>query len=138
MRTQVMDTACLSPTLDISRITSIWQENAEFSPDKTSLSLTLSWTTSNNPSDPIDHCNIYSSTIIGDQDSSTSSSSWQSEFVFLGRAYATSFRVKDLYILSADLNEAALSLEFHVQPVTMSRWKLAVQDSPGLIIKILP
>lgn len=131
---QVIDTACLSSSFDFSRITNIYQENAKFSSDKSFLSLTLAWSCSNNPSDPIDHCNIYCSTILD----ASSSSPWQSEFVFLGRAYGTCFRVKDLYINCTDVSTTPLSLEFHVQPVTMSRWKLAVQDSPGLLLKILP
>ena len=131
---QVIDAACLSPSFDFSRITNVWQENAEFSLDKTSLSLTLGWSCSNNPADPIDHCNIYCSTILD----ASSSSPWQSELIFLGRAYGSFFRVKDLYISCTDLHKTPLALEFHVQSVTMSRWKLAVQDTPGLLVKILP
>ena len=131
---QVINTACLSSSFDFSRITNIYQEDAKFSLDKCSVSLTLAWSCSNNPSDPIDHSNIYCSTILD----ASSSSPWQSEFIFLGRAYGTRFRVKDLYISCVDVNETPIALEFHVQPVTMSRWKLAVQDSPGLLVKILP
>ena len=94
-----------------SKITRLWREDAEVSYDNNSLSLTLVWSVSNNPSDPIDHCNIYTSTIIEDKDSSASSP-WQSQLVFLGRAYGTSFRVKDLNILNCDLIKCTLSLEF--------------------------
>ena len=120
-----------------SKITRLWREDAEVSYDNNSLSLTLVWSVSNNPSDPIDHCNIYTSTIIEDKDSSASSP-WQSQLVFLGRAYGTSFRVKDLNILTCDLSKCTLSLEFRVQPVTISRLKLSANESPGLILKILP
>lgn len=133
---QVMDTSCLLPLFKFSKITRLWQEDAKVSYDNNLLSLTLMWSVSNNPSDPIDHCNIYTSTIIEDKNSSVSSP-WQSQLVFLGRAYETSFRVKDLNILSADLKKSNLSLEFRVQPVTVSRLKLSAKDSPGLIVKIL-
>lgn len=133
---QVMDTSCLLPLFKFSKITRLWQEDAKVSYDNNLLSLTLMWSVSNNPSDPIDHCNIYTSTIIEDKNSSVSSP-WQSQLVFLGRAYETSFRVKDLNILSADLKKSTLSLEFRVQPVTVSRLKLSAKDSPGLIVKIL-
>lgn len=133
---QVLDTCCLSSSFKFSKITRLWQENAKVSFDKHMLSLTLVWSVSNNPSDPIDHCNIYTSTVIEDKSSSTSSP-WQSQLVFLGRAYGTSFRVKDLNILNTDLNKSTLSLEFRIQPVTMSRLKLSAKHSPGLILKIL-
>ena len=132
----MLDTCCLSPSFKFSKITRLWQENAKVSFDKHLLSLTLVWSVSNNPSDPIDHCNIYISTIIEDKNSSTLSP-WQSQLVFLGRAYGTSFRVNDMNILSTDLNKSMLSLEFRVQPVTMSRLKLSAEHSPGLILKIL-
>ena len=131
-----MDTCCLSPLFKFSKITRLWQEDANVSYDNKLLSLTLMWSVSNNPSDPIDHCNIYTSTIIEDKNS-LSLSPWQSQLVFLGRAYGTSFRVKDLNVLSADLSKSALSLEFRVQSVTVSRLKLGAKDSPGLIVKIL-
>ena len=131
-----MDTSCLSPLFNFSRITRLWQEDMKVSYENKLLSLTLVWSVSNNPSDPIDHCNIYTSTIIEDKNPSVSSP-WQSQLVFLGRAYGTSFRVKDLNILNCDLNKSTLSLEFRVQPVTVSRLKLSAKESPGLILQIL-
>ena len=131
-----MDTCCLSPLFNLSRITRLWQEDVKVSYENKLLSLTFVWSTSNNPSDPIDHCNIYTSTIIEDKNPSASSP-WQSQLVFLGRAYGTSFRVNNLNILDCDLNKSTLSLEFRVQPVTVSRLKLSAKESPGLILKIL-
>ena len=131
-----MDTSCLSPLFNFSRITRLWQEDMKVSYENKLLSLTFVWSVSNNPSDPIDHCNIYTSTIIEDKNPSVSSP-WQSQLVFLGRAYGTSFRVKDLNILNCDLNKSTLSLEFRVQPVTVSRLKLSAKESPGLILQIL-
>ena len=133
---QVMDTSCLSPLFNFSRITRLWQEDMKVSYEHKLLSLTFVWSVSNNPSDPIDHCSIYTSTIIEDKNPSASSP-WQSQLVFLGRAYGTSFRVKDLNILNCDLNKSTLSLEFRVQPVTVSRLKLGAKESPGLILQIL-
>ena len=131
-----MDTSCLSPLFNFSRITRLWQEDMKVSYENKLLSLTFVWSVSNNPSDPIDHCNIYTSTIIEDK-SPSASSPWQSQLVFLGRAYGTSFRVKDLNVLNCDLNKSTLSLEFRIQPVTVSRLKLSAKESPGLILKIL-
>ena len=131
-----MDTCCLSPLFNLSRITRLWQEDVKVSYENKLLSLTFVWSMSNNPSDPIDHCNIYTSTIIEDKNPSASSP-WQSQLVFLGRAYGTSFRVNNLNILDCDLNKSTLSLEFRVQPVTVSRLKLSAKESPGLILKIL-
>lgn len=131
-----MDTCCLSPLFNLSRITRLWQEDVKVSYENKLLSLTFVWSVSNNPSDPIDHCNIYTSTIIEDKNPSASSP-WQSQLVFLGRAYGTSFRVNNLNILDCDLNKSTLSLEFRIQPVTVSRLKLSAKESPGLILKIL-
>ena len=131
-----MDTCCLSPLFNLSRITRLWQEDIKVSYENKLLSLTFVWSVSNNPSDPIDHCNIYTSTIIEDKNPSASSP-WQSQLVFLGRAYGTSFRVNNLNILDCDLNKSTLSLEFRIQPVTVSRLKLSAKESPGLILKIL-
>ena len=132
----MMDTCCLSPLFNLSRITRLWQEDVKVSYENKLLSLTFVWSVSNNPSDPIDHCNIYTSTIIEDKNPSASSP-WQSQLVFLGRAYGTSFRVNNLNILDCDLNKSTLSLEFRIQPVTVSRLKLSAKESPGLILKIL-
>ena len=128
-----MDTTFLSPSFEFSRITNVWQDNSEYSVDNNTVSLTLLWSVFNNPLDPIDHCNIFTSTIIDE----LGHHPWQTQFVFLGKAHGTCFRIKDLYIASLDLSKTSLSLEFRVQPVTQSRWKLAVPDSPVLIVKIL-
>ena len=112
----------------------MWQENSEFSLKNTTLSLTLVWSVLNNASDPIDHCNVYTSTMIDE----VGHHSWQTEFVFLGRAHGTRFRIKDLFIACMDLRKTSLSIEFRVQPVMLSRWKVAVSNSPRLLVKILP
>lgn len=130
-----MDTCFIKPLFKFSKLTKMWYKDAKVSSDKKSLSLTLVWSMLNNSSDPIDHCNIYTSTSIEDI---PSSSPWQSQLVFLGRAYGTSFRVNDLKIFSAGLHKNTLSLKFHVQPVTVSRLKVNPKDSPELILKILP
>ncbi|KAL5460142.1 hypothetical protein EMCRGX_G033569 [Ephydatia muelleri] len=104
---------------------------------ETALTFTLKWIVHNsNCSDPVDHCNVYTRHIFGD---TYDENSWKSDYVFLGRAYNNCFKVIDLYILSNTTGtEGGSTVELIVQPVTQMRWKLSIEESPNLAVRITP
>jgi len=63
---------------------------------------------------------------------------WKSDYVFIGRAYASCFRVTNLYMLSPNLEESPFSIEFRVQPVSCSRRKPRVEESECLLVEVNP
>lgn len=119
---QVLDSRCLSPHSKMSSVSNIWCHDIKVSSDGQRASLTLSWQAVDSPRDPIDHCNIYLSSIISEKSRETDIP-WKSERAFLGRSYVKSFRVSELYLLVSKDSENSVVFEFCVQPVTASRCK---------------
>ena len=137
---QILDPRCVSPDLNPSTITNIHCQDIQcyrchqhHQCTNDTLSLTLKWLTIDNTVDPVEHCNIYSSCIIGNLDDRASC--WQSDYVYLGRAYASCFRVIGLDLLGSDLE---FSFEFRVQPVTFSQRKPGVEESPCIVVQVTP
>ncbi len=124
---QLMPTCVLSANYEVL---SIWSHSYQFSEDKNTVSLTLSWLSTCDDSDPIEHYNIYTSVVMADSDQS----SWRSENVYRGRAYSTSYRLTDIFLLSVNRSEASLCII--VQPVTISQRKPPVCDCPRLNIEL--
>lgn len=105
----------------------------QFAKDGQTVSFTLSWQPISSEDDPIDHCNIYLSSIITDRVSTP----WRSEYVFQGRCYSKScYRVTDLHLLSppAESGGGRVSFEFFVQAVLASRSKLPISDCPSIVV----
>lgn len=139
----MIDSQVLSRRAELSFVSNICCYDVKLSDDRLTVSLTLSWHSSYSPSDPIDHCNIYLSSIISDQPPSRDATPWRSDYVFLGRSYSKCYRVTDLHLLcppppSPSPSEAVTSrvvFEFSVQPVTVSLCKQAVQDCQALAVE---
>ena len=138
---QVIDSQHWSPKSDISFISNVWCHDYKFSSDGQSVSFTLSWEPISTPCDPIDHCNIYLSSVIMEGDivadgSPQAAPHWKSDYVFLGRSYAkTCYRVMNLYLLGPGKGEqqaggCVILFEFRVQSVLASHCKLSVNDCP--------
>ena len=103
--------------------------------DNSTFSLTLSWTPFNNPIDPIDHCNVYATCLLGREKEGVS---WEGECVYLGTAYANCYRVCSMHILSRDLEEQPFGLKLVVQTVTKSRRKPSVHNADTLVVCFKP
>jgi hypothetical protein len=97
------------------------------------ISLTLKWTVSNNHADPITHCNVYATTLLGGFEEEEGTS-WNGEPIYLGSAYASSYRVCNMHMLSSNLKEQPFGLELRVQPVTLSRRKPSVDDADSITV----
>ncbi len=69
---QLMPTCVLSANYEVL---SIWIHSYQFSEDKNTVSLTLSWLSTCDNSDPIEYYNIYTSVVMADSDQS----SWRSD-----------------------------------------------------------
>ncbi len=117
-----MPTHLLSASYEVLNI---WSHSYVLSEDQSSVSLTLSWLSTHADSDPIQHYNIYTSAAIDD----SNQSSWRSEYIYRGRAYSTSYRLTDVYLLRVN---SLASLTLVVQPVTASQRKLSVSKCPRL------
>lgn len=139
---QILDAGCVSCTRVPSIISSLNCIDIYFKKQQSTLSLTLSWLTSGSELDPIDHCNIFVSIMIGsvrDRQHQVKRES-ETDFVFLGRAYCNCFRVVDFAVpfVSAShdggTDGVSVSLEFRVQPVTTSRQKLAVHLTHSVLL----
>ena len=128
---QLLEPSWLSPT---SRPSSIRRLRCQDAHCSNGLSFTLTWLTVNNPADPIDHCNIYSTCVIGNQGDELPV--WQTEAVFLGRAYTECFHVAGLPLFTPDLGSSAVSYEIRAQPVSVSRRKSSVVNSPCLVVHL--
>ena len=111
-----------------------------FNKHKSALSLTLSWQRGDGQLDPIDHCNVFASVKDKSVVCHPLERKSEAKFVFLGRAYSNCFRVVDfaLPFVSASNGDDSNSvvLEFRVQPVTVSRQKLAVSLTHKLQIQL--
>ncbi len=109
-------------------VVNIWSHSYQFSGDNNTVSFTLSWLSSYDESDPIEHYNIYTSVIVvgGEQ------SSWTSGNIYRGRAYATSYRLTDVFLLRVN---SKASLCVIVQPVTVSQRKCSLCNCPRLNIE---
>ena len=133
---QVLNPSCISSTLPLSSISNLECQDVICTKSDSTIALTLTWVMMNSRVDPIDHCNIYCSSMVGNQQEEDDT--WKSDYVFLGRAHGSCFRVTNLYMLSQNLEESPFSLEFRVQQVTSSRRKPRVEDSACLLVKITP
>ena len=101
------------------------------------ISFTLKWTVSNNHVDPITHCYVYATTLLGDSEAKEGTS-WNGEPVYLGSAYASCYRVCSMHMLSNNLKEQPFGLELRVQPVTLSRRKPSVDDADSITVWFSP
>ena len=134
---QVLNPSCISSTLPLSSISNLECQDVICTKSDSTIALTLTWVMVNSCVDPIDHCNIYCSSMVGNHQEEDDT--WKSDYVFLGRAHGSCFRVTNLYMLSQNLEESPFSLEFRVQQVTSSRRKPRVEeDSVCLLVKITP
>ena len=126
-----MNADCISPDETPSHIENLHYLDLDLHVlmDKT-VSLTLKWTTLNNSIDPITHCNIYASNLLGTK----GCPSWNGDHIYLGMAHANCFRVCCLHILSNNLKEQPFGFEFKVQPVTSSRRKPSIDNSNSLTV----
>ena len=97
------------------------------------ISLTLKWTVSNNPVDPISHCNVYATSLLGGS-GEAEGASWTGERIYLGSAYASCYRVHGMHMLSSDLKEQPFGLGFRVQSVTIGRRKPSVDDADSITV----
>ena len=128
---QVLNPSCISSTLPLSSISNLECQDVICTKSDSTIALTLTWVMVR-----IDHCNIYCSSMVGNHQEEDDT--WKSDYVFLGRAHGSCFRVTNLYMLSQNLEESPFSLEFRVQQVTSSRRKPRVEDSVCLLVKITP
>lgn len=133
---QILNPTCISSAFPLSSISDLECQDVKCTLSDSTIALTLRWVATNNRVDPIEHCNIYCSSMIGNhQDKETT---WKSDYVFIGRAYASCFRVTNLYMLSPNLEESPFSIEFRVQPVSCSRRKPRVEESECLLVEVNP
>ena len=130
-----MDTKCLSLEESPSFIHNLHCNDIIISESNT-ISLTLNWTVSNNSVDPIAHCNVYVTCLLGKPDGT--SSCWSGDSVYLGFACANCFRVCDMHLLSSDLKQQPFGLKFRVQAVTLARRMPNVEDSDCLAVWFSP
>ena len=132
---QILDIKCLSLEKEPSFIRNLHCTDVTVSKTNT-ISLTLNWTNSNNPVDPIDHCNLYATCLLGSPEKE--GSCWQGQCIYLGSAYANCFRACGLHLLSGDLKEQPFGLKFRVQSVTAARRKPSVEDADRLVVWFCP
>lgn len=133
---QILNPTCISSAFPLSSISNLECQDVKCTLSDSTIALTLRWVATNSRVDPIEHCNIYCSSMIGNrQDKETT---WKSDYVFIGRAYASCFRVTNLYMLSPNLEESPFSIEFRVQPVSCSRRKPRVEESECLLVEVNP
>lgn len=130
MSLQILDVRCVSLEDKPSYIHNLHCTDLVVS-DGNTASLTLNWTPSNNPMDPIDHCYVYTTCLLGRENEEDL---WQGECVYLGTAYANCYRVCSMHILSHDLKEQPFGLRLVVQAVTESRRKPSVSDADSLVV----
>lgn len=131
----MIDSHSLSPKSELSIISNIWSHDFHFSSDHQTVSFSLSWQALSSSSDPIDHCNIFLSTVVSESLQDAAVRPWKSEHVFLGRSYTTSYLVTDLYLLSVSGNEGSrVAFEFYVQAVTASGCKLVTDECKLLVV----
>lgn len=128
-----MNAECVSPNEKPSYIENLGFLDLNVSMHNT-VSLTLKWTTLNNPIDPITHCNVYASNLLG----IAKDTRWKGENIYLGAAYANCFRVHCMHMLTNDLKEQLFGLEFKVQPVTSARRKPSVDNADSITVWFNP
>ena len=87
--------------------------------------------------DPITHCNIYSTSLLA-VSNETQIHAWKGERIYLGTAYANSFRVTQMHILSSDLRKQPFGLELRVQLVTLARRKHNVKYADSITVWFTP
>lgn len=126
-----MNPSFISPTSRPSTIGNLDYEDAVYNSSTGKLSVTLCWEAYNSPIDPVEHVNVYS--IVED------GSGWESDAVFIGRAYVTRFRVIKLDLpASAESDSGRVMVKFQLQPVTVTRQKSPIKSSPLLTLSLIP
>ena len=98
-----------------------------------SVSLTLKWTHLKNTVDPITHCNVYATSLLGES-CGKEVMTWKGECIFLGSAFTNCFRVCGMHILSNDLKKQPFGIEFRLQAVTYSRRKPSVNNADSITV----
>ena len=67
------------------------------------------------------------------------SSSWKSEYIFLGKSYTRCFFISNLFLLfGSDAVGSHAFFEFRVQPVCASHRKPAIKDSRCIVVNFKP
>ena len=127
-----MNPRSVSPTSLPSTIGNLDYEDAVCNSSTGKLSVTLRWEAYNSPIDPVEHVNVYSTVEMIEKDNS----GWESDAIFIGRAYGTRFRVikMDLPVSS----DGMVIVKFQLQPVTVSRQKPPIKSSPLLRLSFKP
>ena len=127
---QIFDAECVSTESMPSIIYSLECIDMHFNKHKSALSLTLSWQRGDSQLDPIDHSNIFASVMDQSVVCHPLERKSEAKFVFVGRAYSNCFRVVDFALPfvsgSSGDDSNSVAVEVRVQPVTISRQKLAV------------
>ena len=100
------------------------------------VSLTIKWDISNNPADPITHCNVYATSLLGEPVGKAVS--WKGDCIYIGVAYANCFRVCGMHMLSNDLKEQPFGVEFRLQSVTLARRKPSVNSADSITVWFYP
>ena len=131
-----MDVKCISLDEKPSYIHNLHCIDISVSRDNR-VSLTLKWTVSSNPVDPISHCNVYATSLLG-RSEGKESANWKGDCIFLGTAYANCFRVCSMHMLSNNLKEQPFGIEFKVQSVTSARRKPSVDKADSISLQFNP
>jgi hypothetical protein len=130
---KVLDIKCISTQERMSFIENLQITDLVMCAEKMPLSFTVRWTVMNNSLDPITHCNVYATSLLGRSDE-MKTHTWKGDCVYLGTAYANCFRLHGMHILSNDLTIHPFGLEVKVQSVTSTRRKPRVDNSDSVTI----
>lgn len=125
-----MNPSSVSPTSRPSTIGNLGYEDAVCSSSTGKFSVTLCWEAYNSLIDPIEHVNVYSTVEMVEKDDS----GWESDAIFIGRAYGTRFCV-----IKMDLpvsGDGKVKVKFQLQPVTVTRQKPPINSSPLLTLTL--